>query len=80
MKSNTHPKNSAFGDDEEHAVVNTEVNGGAIGEPEIQDLAQLVWKYFEEEIREAMRQVQEEMETTQGGSAGQIRQRKQKRK
>ena len=80
MKSNTYPKNSAFGDGEERVAVKAEPNGGAIGEPEIQNLAQLVWKYFEEEIRESMREVQEEMESTQGGSAVQIRPRKQKRK
>lgn len=48
------------------------------GESQLADLAQLVWKYFEEEIRETMIEVQEAIQTDQGSSIGQISHRKQK--
>ncbi len=60
------------------------IDASAVGEgihtPECQDLAQLVWKYFEKEIRETMIEVQEAIQAEHSSSTGQISQRKQKRK
>jgi hypothetical protein len=62
------------------ATFNAEDKGEAISAPELQDLARLVWKYFEKEIRETMIEAQEAIQTPQSSSTGQISQRKQKRK
>jgi len=60
------------------------IDARAVGEgihtPECQDLAQVVWKYFEKEIRETMVEVQEAIQAEHSSSTGQISQRKQKRK
>jgi hypothetical protein len=60
------------------------IGASAVGEgihtPECQDLAQLVWKYFEKEIRETMVEVQEAIQADQSNSTCQVSQRKQKRK
>ena len=65
---------------EDPAPFNAEDNRPAINTPELQDLAQLVWKYFEKEIRETMIEVQEVIQAEQGKQTAQVNQRKQKRK
>lgn len=62
------------------APFNADDNRPAINTPELQDLAQLVWKYFEKEIRETMIEVQETIQAEQSISPDQISHRKQKRK
>ena len=43
-------------------------NSATEGTDNDQDLAQLVWKYFGEEIRDALREVQEALATEKSGS------------
>ena len=64
----------------EPATFNAAVDAEAASAPERQDLAQLVWKYFEKEIRETLIEVQEAIQAEHNSSTGQISQRKQKRK
>ena len=58
-----HPYDGA----EEPTAFNAGDNGEVISAAEPQDLAQLVWKYFEKEIRETLIEVQEVIGAEQDG-------------
>ena len=55
----------------EPATFNAAVDAEAASAPEHQDLAELVWKYFEKEIRETLIEVQEVIGAEHSQSTGQ---------
>jgi len=57
-------------------AVETEINGAQQQQVSLEsgDLAQLVWKHFEDEIRETLMEVQETLAAEQAGSSEQVRQ------
>ena len=80
VNRNLIPKIHQYDGAKEPTAFNAGDNGEVISAAEPQDLAQLVWKYFENEIRETMIEVQQAIQAEQSSSTGQISQRKQKRK
>ena len=80
MNRNPNPKLHQHNGAENPAAFNASDNSEVTNAAEPQDLAQLVWKYFENDIRETMIEVQDEIQAQKDGPADQTRQRKQKRK
>ena len=66
MKKTAEPKLLPRHGAQEHSrTFNAGDQGAAISAPEFQDLAAVVWKYFEKEIRESMVEVQEAIHAEQ---------------
>jgi len=63
-------------DPADHIAAGAVENPGTVGADHDEDLAELVWKYFGEEISEAFREVQEALAAEQGSSSPQVSQRK----
>lgn len=80
VNRNPTPKIHPYDDAEEPTAFHAADNSEVISAAGSQDLAQLVWKYFENEIRETLIEVQETIGAEESSSTGQISQRKHKRK
>ena len=63
-------------DPADHIAAGAVGNSGTVGADHGQDLAELVWKYFGEEISEAFREVQEALAAEQSSLSPQVSQRK----
>jgi hypothetical protein len=80
VKRNPNPKTLPCDGAEESVTLNADDNIEATSAPEHQDLAELVWKYFEDEIREAMMEVQESLSGEKVKSRQDLSKRKQEGK
>ena len=56
----------------DHIAARAVDNSATVGAGSDQDLAQLVWKYFGDEISETLREVQEALTPEQSGSSQQV--------
>ena len=76
IKKKTALRNRKTLDPADHIASEAVENPGTVEADHDQDLAELVWKYFGQEIGEAFREVQEALAAEQNSSSPQVSQRK----